>query len=185
MEFFKILIEKLEFFNPLKKVNQWETGLYYINGRFYWSLGPGLKFVVPWFCDLKTVSMVPEIETAPLQTVTLLDGRTLTYSASLRLTVFNAALAFHAVGHYTETAVELSAGLISSMLAETDPKRLTDPSRKKRDNLLAEIRDEINTELKEFGLSVSTLRLNNFALDIPTLRLLGDKAVLQASRKEL
>ena len=49
------------------------------------------------------------------------------------------------------------------------PIRIVDPTRKKRENLLDEIRDEINAVASAYGVEVRALRLNNFALDIRTI----------------
>lgn len=179
-ELLRLLMDIIGQLSPFVKVSQWQHGLYTVNGRYQWTTGPGLKLVVPWFCEVQRVSVVPEIETTPLQTVTLRDGKTLTYSASLTLRVTDAAKAWNNVGHYSETAVELAAGVISSMLAEEDPVRIVDPSRSKRANMLDDIRGEINEQLANYGIEVLALRLNNFALGVPTLRLLMDKSVLEA-----
>jgi regulator of protease activity HflC (stomatin/prohibitin superfamily) len=181
-ELLRLLMDLITQMSPFVIVKQWHHGLYFVNGRYQWTTGPGLKLVLPYFCDVQRVSVVPEIETTPLQTVTLRDGKTLTYSASLTLKVIDAAKAWNNVGHYSETAVELSAGVISSMLAEEDPVRITDPSRSKRANMLDDIREEINGNLSGYGLEVMALRLNNFALGVPTLRLLMDKSVLESKR---
>ena len=179
-ELLRLIMDFLKELTPFRFVWTWQQGLYYFAGRYQYTTGPGLKLVFPWLCEVRCVSVVPEIETTPLQTVTLRDGKTLTYSASLTLRVTDAAKAWNNVGHYSETAVELSAGVISSMLAEEDPVRIVDPSRSKRANMLDDIREEINGSLAGYGLEVLALRLNNFALGVPTLRLLMDKSVLEA-----
>ncbi len=176
----RLILDFMRELTPFRVVWTWQTGLYYVAGRYQWTCKPGLKLVIPWLCEVRCVSVVPEIETTPLQTVTLRDGKTLTYSASLTLKVVDAAKAWNNVGHYSETAVELAAGVISSMLGEEDPVRIIDPSRSKRANMLDDIRGEINSLLVGYGLEVLALRLNNFALGVPTLRLLMDKSVLEA-----
>ncbi len=176
----KLLLDLVTLLWPFHVVRQWEQGLYYVNGRFQWQCSPGLKVVVPYFCDVKCISMVPEIETTPLQTVTLRDGKTLTYSASLTIQVVDAEKAYNRVGHWSETIIELAAGVVSACLADADPVRIVDPTRKKRENLLDEIRDEINAVASAYGVEVRALRLNNFALGIRTIRLLMDKSVLEA-----
>jgi regulator of protease activity HflC (stomatin/prohibitin superfamily) len=175
----KLLMDVVTLLWPFHLVKTWEQGLYFVCGRYQWTCRPGLKLVIPWFCEVKCVSIVPEIETTPLQTVTLRDGQTLTYSASLTIQVVDAERAYNRVGHWSETIIELSAGVVSACLADAEPRRIIDPSRSKRENLLDEIRDEINAVASAYGVEVRALRLNNFALGIPTLRLLMDKSVLE------
>lgn len=176
-EAIKLLVDLISPIWPFKIVHQWEHGLYYVFGRYQWTCKPGLKVVVPYFTDVKTVSMVGEIESTPLQTVTLRDGRTLTYSASMRLQVIDANKAYNRIGHWSETTIELAAGIVSECLADAEPERF-DPARGKRERLLNEIREEINTESEAYGVRLTTLRLNNLAF-VRTLRLLTDRSVLE------
>lgn len=163
---------------PFRLVRQWEHGVYFWCGRYQFTAHPGLLVVVPYLCDVKCVSMVPEIETTPLQTVTMRDGRTITYSASLTIKVVDAAAAYNRVGHWSETTVELAAGVISEHFGDEDPVRIVDPSRGKRDNVLEEVREEINKKLADYGVVVEAIRLNNFVLNVRTVRLLLNNATI-------
>lgn len=173
----RMLLDVMYAMSPLRIVWQWQEGVYYVCGRYQGRVGPGLKVVIPGLCDVKCISVVPEIYSTPLQTITLRDGTTLTYSASITVVVEDAAKAFNTLGHYSETVVELAARILSEGLADADPKRF-DPARGKRDNLLAEMQDEVNAQCVRYGLRVTGLGLNNFVRGARTLRLLTDRAVL-------
>lgn len=176
-ELLRLIMDLAKSLSPLQQVWQWEKGLYYINGRYQGVVGPGLKFVIPYICDVKTVSMVPEIETTPLQTITLRDGSSLTYSASLTVVVIDPYLAYNKVGHHRETIVELAARILSEGLADAKVERF-DPVRGKRDKLLEEQRDEINKQAEQYGMKITAMGLNNFARGVRTVRLLLDRAVI-------
>lgn len=173
----KLLADLLQPLWPFRLVWTWQVGLYYIAGRYQGTVGPGIKLIIPYLCDVKCVCVVPEIYTTPLQTVSLRDGSTLTYSASLTVVVRDAAAAFNKVGHYSETVVEMAAAMLSEGLADADPDRF-DPARGKRDRLIAELRETINDAAREYGLEVTALRINNFVRGARTLRLLLDRAVM-------
>lgn len=178
-EFVRLILDLFTQLSPFRIIWQWEMGVYFVAGRYWRTVGPGLHLVVPYLCDVRRVLVVPEIYTTPLQTITLRDGSTLTYSASVTVVVTDPAAAFNRLGHYTETVVELAASVLSDGLADADPARF-DPARGRRDKLLDDQRKAINGELEGYGLEVTALRLNNFARGVRTLRLLVDRAVLPA-----
>lgn len=162
---------------PFRIVWQHQRGLFFLAGRYQWTTGPGLKLIVPYFCDVKCISVVPDVSTTPMQCVTLRDGKHLTFSASITFRVTDPNLAYNTLGHWTETVVELASGIVSEGLADADPDRF-DPARGKRDRLIEELRDDVDKAVTMYGLTVMALRLNNFALGVRTVRLLVDKAVL-------
>jgi regulator of protease activity HflC (stomatin/prohibitin superfamily) len=176
-EFLRVLLDILYALCPFRVVWQWQQGVYFFCGRSQGAVGPGLKLVFPGLCEVRTVSVVPEIYTTPLQTVTLRDKSTLTYSASITVVVRNAERAYTTLGHYAETVVELAARVLSDELADADPERF-DPARKKRERLLSEMREAVNRECAAYGLEVTALGLNNFVRGIRTIRLLTDRSVL-------
>lgn len=177
LELVRLIIDTAGQLLPFRVVWQYQRGLYYLCGRYQGTVGPGLKFVVPGLCDVKCVSIVPDVSTTPLQAVTLRDGKHLTFSASITFRVTDPNLAYNTLGHWTETVVEIASGIVSEGLADADPDRF-DPARGKRDRLIEELRGEVDKAVQVYGLTVMALRLNNFALGVRTVRLLVDKAVL-------
>lgn len=176
-ETLKLVLDLLRVLVPFRLVMQWEMGCYFVCGKCRGVVGPGLKVIVPYLCDVRCVSVVPEIYTTPLQTVTLRDGSPLTYSASVTVCVRDPDAAYNRLGHYSETVVEMAAAMLSEGLADADPERF-DPARGKRDRLLSELRDDINAAAGVYGIEVTALRLNNFVRGAKTVRLLLDRAVL-------
>jgi regulator of protease activity HflC (stomatin/prohibitin superfamily) len=162
---------------PVRIVPAWCVGLYMVAGKCRGVVGPGLKLVVPGLCQVIKVATVPEVYLSPLQTVTLRDGSTLTYSASVTVVVTDARRAYLELGHYTETVQEIAAAILSQELAAADVERF-DPARGKRNRLLEELRLEINDAISPYGLVATALRLNNFVRGVRTVRLLLDRAVL-------
>ena len=107
-EVIRLILDLLRELLPIRIVWAWQQALYFVGGRCVAVVGPGLKLVVPYLCEVKPISIVPEIETTPLQTVTLRNGQALTYSASLTIVVRDVRAAYLNVGHWSETVVELS-----------------------------------------------------------------------------
>lgn len=176
-ELVRLILDTAGQLMPFRIVPQWARGVYSWCGRFQYVANPGLKLVVPYFCDVKIVPVVPDVSTTPLQSVTLRDGRHLTFSASITFRVVDPNLAYNTLGHWTETVVELAAGIVSDGLSDADPDRF-DPARGKRDRLIEELRKDVDDAVNPYGLTIMAIRLNNFALGVRTVRLLVDKAVL-------
>lgn len=179
VELLRLVTELATSLIPFRLVYTWQKALYFVAGRYQGTVGPGLKVVFPGLCDVKCVSMVPEIYTTQLQSVTLRDGRVLTFSASITVRVTDAAAAYLTLGHYTETVVELASRILAEELADADPERF-DPSRGKRGRLMEELRSELNKACSSHGLGIDGLGFNNFLLGVRTIRLLLDQAVMTA-----
>jgi regulator of protease activity HflC (stomatin/prohibitin superfamily) len=165
---------------PFRVVPAWCVGLYMVGGKCRGTVGPGVKLVVPGLCEVIKVPVVPEVYPTPLQTVTLRDGTTLTFSASITVVVRDAAKAYLELGHYTETVQEIAAAVLAEGMSDADPDRF-DAARGKRDRLMAELLGEVNAAIGGYGITATALRLNNFARGVRTIRLLLDRAVLPAT----
>lgn len=176
-ELIRQLLDLLRDIWPFRVVSQWQNGLYHVNGRYWWTVGPGLWLVVPYLCEVHKVPVVPALFTTPLQTITLKDGRTLTYSASITARVEDANLAFNTIDRWQETVVELAARKVSEEFADAEPGRF-DAARGRRDKLLEAVRVALDADTKRFGVRIDDLGLNNFVLGVRTVRLLLDQAVL-------
>jgi regulator of protease activity HflC (stomatin/prohibitin superfamily) len=177
-ELIRALAELLQSLWPLRSVWQWQRGVYYVCGRYWRTVGPGVWPVIPWFVDVRPVNVAPAIHHTALQTVTLRDGRTLVFSATITSEVEDAAAAYNRVDRWGEAVVELVAGLLSERLADADPARF-DPSPGGRGALVEELRAEADAATAAFGVRVRALRFGNFAVGVRAYRLMGDVATLK------
>lgn len=182
-ELVKLLLDLIALLWPFRRVYPWERGVYFAFPPFArgrcWEVGPGLKVLVPWFTDLKTLTVKPEVYPTPLMFVSLQDGRVLHFSAAVTIEVRDAVKAYTELGHWIESVLEITSAAISEGLARIDPTRL-DPKRGKLDRVGEELRDEVNKALDPYGLFALRLRLSNVAPGgtVRTIRLIGDRATL-------
>ena len=183
-EFVRMLLDILYALCPVRYVWEWQEGVYYVCGRSWGRVGPGPKLVVPGVCEVKLVNMSEAIYSTPLQTITLRDKTTLTYSASITVLVRDSARAYHRVEHYAETVVELVARVLSDELADADPERF-DAAQGRRSKLLKSLKGMVNEQCVEYGLEVTELGFTNFVRGVRTFRVLTDKAVLTAEPQGL
>jgi regulator of protease activity HflC (stomatin/prohibitin superfamily) len=174
------LVDYLHHLTPVRVVRPWERAVYLVGGRYWLTVGPGLKLVIPGLCEVRRVSVVPEVYVTPLLTVTLRDAATVAFSASVMVEVADAAKAYLEIGNYRETVVEIAAAVLAECMGDADPVRL-DPARGKRERLLEEWREELNGQLMPFGLLVRSVRLANYVRGVRTYRLLTDPAAVQSA----
>jgi regulator of protease activity HflC (stomatin/prohibitin superfamily) len=176
-ELARFLIELLTTLWPLREVQAWSKGVRFWLNRPVAVLSPGVHWVVPYFGDVRDVSVVPAVITTPLSTITLGDGATCTYSLSATIAVTDPQAALCEIDDYMETSQELITSIPAEALADMDVGRLAPEA---RGRLLASLRTRVNTELRRYGMEVSALRFTNFALNLRTYRLLTDSSGLPA-----
>lgn len=169
----RLLIDCFSYVWPARLVHEWEGGGYYVIGRWWKFVGPGVYFIVPFFSDVKTISMASAIVGTSRQDITLLDGTTLSFSATVWAKVVDVYKALNLVDEPTSTTQELLASLLADTLAETPVERLG--SKRKSTNLFKELEAKIKTEALEFGVEIRELRFTSFVLNVKTYRLLIDQ----------
>lgn len=169
--FLELLGQWIEFLWPLKTVQEWERGVEYVFGHYWRTVDPGVYVVIPFFMKMIEVSIVPGIHWTPLQTVTLADGRQLTYSLSITAEVVDAAAALNNVERHSETLMEFVASMIAEELSIVDPTRF-DPKYGKRDRLMDYFTSRADEQAQKWGVRVSAIRFTNFAVGLRTYRLL-------------
>lgn len=171
-DFISKLIEILQYLSPVKIIYQWENGCRYRFGKYKKTLKPGIYFIIPFFQEIKTDTIVPDLVQSPLQTITLSDGKTLTYSAQFTLRIYNLGLAYNNVSLFKETAREIaSAGLADTFAVLPSAELLNIPTRCAACDYAEKY---INKSLEKYGMVCDKISLINFAIGMRTIRLITD-----------
>lgn len=172
----RTILEVIRFIWPLRIVQAWERGGYLVCGRWHREVGPGLKVIVPWFCEVLTASTAPALVGCGREDITTQDGTTLSFSAIATARVFDVKLALTAVDDYHESTQELVGSFLAERLAEVDADRLTP---EKRSRLFKQLQKELAVEAAEWGVEITKLRFNSFVTNVRLYRLLTDSAGAQ------
>jgi regulator of protease activity HflC (stomatin/prohibitin superfamily) len=167
----RLILDSLEYLWPFRIVRQWARGGYYIFGRYWRSVGPGLYPVVPFFTNVLEISVVPAILGTPRIDITLQDGSTLSFTAAATVEVVDFALAINTVDKYAQTTQELLGAILAQRLADVDRGRLAPD---KRGRLLADLLRWLNEESLVFGVSITKVRFTTFLLNVKNFRLLQE-----------
>lgn len=174
----RLLVDCASYIWPFRIVHQWERGCYYIFGKHIWTVGAGIYPVIPFFMDVKEISVVYQVIDLPLQSITVqtADSKTevLTFSANVGISIFDAGLAFNAIDDYRNTVRKSCAGHLAEKLSTMDANRLTVEA---RGRLLAALRTTLNTEFRPYGIQVDDLRFTDYVPSAPVYRLFNDQTM--------
>ena len=170
-DFLRIVLDSIQFLWPFRIVREWERGGYYVLGRWWREIKPGLYPVVPWFTEVVEASVVEGIVGTGRQDITLSDGSMLSFAASATVRVVDVKAALNAVDNYTETVQELLGAVLADKLAEVDAARLTP---EKRGRLFADLRRWVAEEALPYGIEVKRVRFTSFITNAKAHRLIID-----------
>jgi regulator of protease activity HflC (stomatin/prohibitin superfamily) len=170
-DFLRIVLDSIQFLWPFRLVRQWERGGFYVCGRWWREVGPGVYPVIPWFMTVTETSVVEAIVGTGRQDITLSDGSMLSFAATATVQVVDVNRALNSVDSYTETTQELLASVLADKLAEVDAARLA-PERRGR--LFADLRRWVAAEAIAYGVEVRTVRFTSFIVNAKAHRLIVD-----------
>ncbi len=167
----RLILDSIGFLWPFRIVRTWERGGYYWFGRWWREVGAGVYPIIPWFSEIREISIVPAIVSTGRQDITLADGTLLSFTASATVRVVDLNLAVNSVDSFMETTQELLSAVLADRLARVKGDKL-DPEN--RTALLRSLRDSVASEAATFGIEISKVRFTTFITNTPTLRLLQD-----------
>lgn len=173
-DFLRLVVECAAYLWPFRLVHQWERGCAYRLGRFVKVVEPGVYPVVPFFMDVKEMSVVYQEIDLPMQSVAVQPEGVLTFSANVGITIHDAGLAFNAIDDYQNTVRKSCAGHLAEALSTVEGDRLNVEA---RGRLLAALRKTLNTELGKYGITVEQIRFTDFVPNAPVGRLFNDQTV--------
>lgn len=171
-ELVRLVIEICQFAFPFRIVKQWERGGYMVLGRWKREVGPGLYFVVPFFTDVHAVSVAGSRVGTGRQDLTLFDGSTLSFTATVWARVVDVRAAVCDVNNYDETTQEDLTAALSNELAELDPDRLRP---RRRGALFRELEAKVAEKHAKYGVESSDLSFGSFVLGVKMHRLIIDQ----------
>jgi len=175
----RLIVEIVQYIWPFREVQHWERGVYMVMGRARWTVGHGRWPVVPYFMDVIAVTTVPAMISTPLQTITLANGQTLTYSASAMVVVEDARAALIRIDSYQQTTQELLAAHLASEMATVDVARM---DAERRGRLLSSLVKALDKETSAYGVRCTGLMFTNFAVNLRAYRLLMDSSVIMGTQ---
>lgn len=171
-ELVRLVIDCVAYVWFIRIVDEAEEAGRFFCGHWWQQVGPGWYFNVPFFMEVKALSIAKGIVTTPRLDIPLNDGNRLSFSASATCRVVDVKLALLAMDDYKETTVELLSAVIADKLMDVDAERVTNPE--KRGRLFSDLRRWVQDEATEYGLEMTRVRFTSLVVDAPVMRLLND-----------
>jgi hypothetical protein len=171
-ELLAILVQIVQLLWPIRIVEESERAGRFFCGHWVSEKEPGWYWNVPFFMDVKPLSIAKGIVTTPRLDIPLSDGNRLSFSASSTCRVIDVKLALLAMDDYKETTQELLSAVIADKLMDVDAERVTNPEKRRR--LFSDLRRWVQDEGTEFGLEFTRVRFTSLVVDAPVMRLLSD-----------
>lgn len=172
-DFVRLLIDALAYVWPFRLVHTWERAGYLVFGKWRKEIGPGIYPVVPWFCDVHSVSIAESPCGTDRLDVTLSDGTLASFQAVAMARVVDVRKAVCDVEHFATSTEQILAAVTADRLGEIDAKRL-EPD--KRGRLLTSLTGWVNKETEVFGVAVREVRFTSIVLNLRAHRLLVDQS---------
>lgn len=173
-ELVRLVIDCLQFIWPFRIVWADEQGGFFVCGKWRKAVGPGLYPVIPYFMEIKALSISKGIVGTARVDIPLSDDRQISFSASATARVVDVKLALLAMDDYKETTQELLTGVLADKVMEVDAERIV--KWEKRGRLKADLLRWVQEEATEYGLELTKLRFTSLVLNTPNLRILNDSA---------
>ena len=174
-DFFGRLLDWLREAWPFRTVEPWEDGFYLTFAQLGKRVGPGIWPVVPYFQEVKCLSIAEARLTTPMLHIMLTNGKQLAFSVSARVRVVDVVKALVDVGTYQETTGEEVAAFVADFLSEAPAERFE--TTRKRRNLIAEAVTLLNERTRVYGVEVIEIQFTNWILGVRAYRLLNDSAL--------
>lgn len=175
MNFVQSIIELLKSFWPFVTVQDWESGQYYVLGKWWKSFGSGrLLFIVPWFCEVYKVEIKPTVISTPRMDLTLKSGANISFAATAIVRVVNPKIALNEIDNYKESTQEVLSAVLADRLVRVVEHRLDADNRA---SLLRDLRGWVHEETSAFGVETESVRFTTFVQNAKQLRLLQDNGV--------
>ncbi len=164
---------------PFRRVEVWEKGVYLVNGKPKWVVGPGYAWpIVPWFWHLEPVSIVPAIVGTPLMSVDSADGAVVSFSVTVMIRVVDPISALVNIDSYDETTQELVTSITAEALGMMTADKVKDL---RRTELARRLIPRVNKQTQKFGVECIDMWFTNLMVGTRTYRLLTDEALTGAS----
>lgn len=169
-QFLQIILDFLkEYLVIWRVVYKGTMGCRWTLGKYTKNLKPGFYFFLPVFQHIETTpSCYQEVDTL-VQTFTTKDGKSVSLSANVGYTIYNAAKWYTEVYNFDSTAERAIRGHLFIMLHALD----YDEIRESLPALSELLRDAIHDEATEWGVRIKKVRLTDF-VSAPTYRVLNE-----------
>jgi regulator of protease activity HflC (stomatin/prohibitin superfamily) len=162
-----------------KIIKEYERGIVYTFGKYSGTIGPGVRFVLPWIQTITYVDIRVRTEDVPPQDVISKDNVSVKVTAVVYYRVVDPALAINKVEDFNNATSQLAQTTLRSILG----KHELDDMLSKRDQLNHDIQAILDTQTENWGIKVTDVSIKNIDLDPSMLRSMAKQAEAERERR--
>ncbi len=165
--------------SSIKILLQFERAVIFTLGKFSYTSGPGLIFVIPFLQTYVRVDMRTMVEDVPPQDVISRDNVTVKVSAVIYYRVVDPARSVIQVYNFRRATSELSQTTLRSVLG----KHELDDMLSDRDKLNHDIQEIIDKQTENWGIKVQNVEIKQIDLDETMVRAMAKQAEAERMRR--
>lgn len=165
------IFDKLYLLWPLRIVHSYQQGVRFWLGKDVQELGPGCYFFPPFFGSIEIVDVAEDVITLPVNSITTLDGRSISFSANIVFRIRSARKKYTKVQDF-ETSLD---ALASGHLAACARGQTWTDIHASQDELEQEVRAKLNRTVRKWGVRIIAVHLTDM-VEARSYRLFGDAA---------
>ena len=158
-----------EYLIPWKVVYSGQLGVRWTLGKHVRNLKPGFYFFAPVLQHIETTASCYQEVDCLVQTFTTPDGKSLSFSANVGYTIYNAAKYFTEVYNFDSTIERSIRGHIFEMLHALPYEEIRNSIPALREVL----RDKIHEKATDWGVRIHQVQFTDFVF-APTYRLINE-----------
>lgn len=163
----------------IKILLEFERAVVFTLGKYSYTSGPGLIFVIPIIQTYARVDMRTLVEDVPPQDVISRDNITVKVSAVLYYRVVDAARSVIQVYNFRRATSELAQTTLRSVLG----KHELDDMLADRDKLNRDIQEIIDKQTENWGIKVANVEIKQIDLDETMIRAMAKQAEAERMRR--
>jgi len=174
-----IIIIILFFLAGLRVINQYERGVKFRLGRYVGTLGPGLKWIIPFIERIKKVDIRVVTVDIPSQEVMSKDNVPVKINGVVFFKVLQADKAILEVEHYKYAVSQLAQSALRDMCG----KAQLDEVLAKRDEIGEKIQTVVDKETDPWGIKVTDVKIKDIELPENMKRSMAAEAESERDRR--
>jgi regulator of protease activity HflC (stomatin/prohibitin superfamily) len=165
--------------NAIRILREYERAVVYTLGRFTSIKGPGLIFIIPIFQQMVRVDLRVRTLDVPSQDVISKDNISVKVGAVVYFQVNEPGNAVNNVADFMRATFELAQTTLREILGKHD----LDEMLTERDKLSIAIKEAIDKQTEQWGISVSNVALKNIDIAESMIRAIGRQAEAERERR--
>lgn len=140
-------------------VKKTHEGVAFVRGKHVRKISPGMLFYWPFWTEVMLYPVVRQSVNLPNQTLTTLDGYSITTSAVIIYRVSDIIKTLAEQWDASETISDLSMGALREVVCETE----FDDLLKNWKEVDKKIKEQLQSVLEDYGIDIMDARLTDFA----------------------